>query len=136
MAKVRHAVGGTLDGTVLAAWGLTFKARTDDRRDSPALEIIGRLLAGGARVQAFDPTVAGADARVSRPASRSCPDAYAACRGAAALVVLTEWEEFRWVDFSKVRDEMADAHVVDARNLLDPAALRRMGFSYVGIGRP
>ena len=63
------------------------------------------------------------------------PDPYAACAGAEVLVVLTEWDEFRWVDFGKVRDAMATPHVVDARNLLDPGALRRLGFTYVGIGR-
>ncbi len=133
--KVRRAVGGTLEGKVLAVWGLTFKARTDDRRDSPAVEIVRRLAAAGARVQAFDPTVvepppelpAGVEIRL---------DAYGACEGAVAVVVLTEWEEFRWVDFAKVRDLLAEPHIVDARNLLDPAALRRMGFTYVGIGRP
>jgi UDPglucose 6-dehydrogenase len=135
VAKVRRAAGGTLDGTVLAAWGLTFKARTDDRRDSPAVEIIGRLVAEGARLQVFDPTV-GAAVPEFPTGVEICPDAYSACRGAAALVVLTEWEEFRWLDFSTVRQELAGPHIVDARNLLDPAALRRMGFSYVGIGRP
>ena len=66
---------------------------------------------------------------------RAFPDAYTACDGAAAVVVLTEWDEFRWLDFEKVRDAMASATVVDARNLLDPAQLRRIGFEYTGIGR-
>ncbi len=66
---------------------------------------------------------------------RAFPDAYAACEGAAAAVVLTEWDEFRWLDFAKVRDAMATPVVVDARNLLDPAQLRRIGFEYTGIGR-
>ena len=65
-----------------------------------------------------------------------CADAYAACDGAAAVVVLTEWEELRWLDFAKVRTLLAEPSVVDARNLLDPTALRRMGFAYVGVGRP
>ncbi|HXW39339.1 MAG TPA: UDP binding domain-containing protein, partial [Acidimicrobiales bacterium] len=64
------------------------------------------------------------------------PDAYTACAGASALVVLTEWDEFRWLDFAKVADVMDAAVVVDARNLLDPAQVRRMGFTYTGIGRP
>jgi UDPglucose 6-dehydrogenase len=66
---------------------------------------------------------------------RAYPDAYAACEGAAAVVVLTEWDEFRWLDFAKVRSSMAAPVVVDARNLLDPAQLRRIGFEYTGIGR-
>jgi UDPglucose 6-dehydrogenase len=66
---------------------------------------------------------------------RALPDAYAACDGAAAVVVLTEWDEFRWLEFEKVRDLMTSAVVIDARNLLDPAQLRRIGFEYTGIGR-
>ena len=66
---------------------------------------------------------------------RAFPDAYAACAGASVVVVLTEWDEFRWLDFAKVRDVMATPVVVDARNLLDPAQLRRLGFEYSGIGR-
>ena len=66
---------------------------------------------------------------------RAYPDAYAACEGAAATVVLTEWDEFRWLDFAQVRSTMAAPVVVDARNLLDPAQLRRIGFEYTGIGR-
>jgi UDPglucose 6-dehydrogenase len=63
------------------------------------------------------------------------PDAYSACQGAAAVVVLTEWDEFRWLDFTKVGEALATPVLVDARNLLDPAQVRRLGFSYVGIGR-
>jgi UDPglucose 6-dehydrogenase len=115
----------------VAAWGLTFKARTDDRRDSPALHVIDRLLDRGARVRAFDPTVRGPLDRID-----VCDDPYAACEGAHVVAVLTEWDEFRWLDFRKVRDLMARPSVVDARNLLDSAALRRAGFFYQGIGRP
>jgi UDPglucose 6-dehydrogenase len=108
----------------------------------------------GAVVQAFDPTVEvplGEQSIVveglagrptddgagdgSDPVVRAFPDAYSACRDAQVVVVLTEWDEFRWLDFAKVRDTMAEAVVVDARNLLDPAQLRRIGFEYSGIGR-
>ncbi|HVT77006.1 MAG TPA: UDP-glucose/GDP-mannose dehydrogenase family protein [Acidimicrobiales bacterium] len=128
--KIAFAAGGSLEGKTIAVWGLTFKARTDDTRESPALFIIERLLARGAKVQAFDPM-----------ASRQfddftvCDDAYAAVEGAAALAVLTEWEEFRFVDLTKVRSLMAGTSIVDARNLLDPVAVRRHGFTYDGIGR-
>ncbi|HLI72509.1 MAG TPA: UDP-glucose/GDP-mannose dehydrogenase family protein [Acidimicrobiales bacterium] len=135
VAKVARAVGGSLEGSTVAAWGLTFKAGTDDRRDSPAVEIVRRLVAAGASVQAFDPTVTGAVPELASGVDVRV-DAYAACEGAACLVVLTEWDELRWLDFTKVRDLMGSPTVVDARNLLDPTALRRMGFSYVGIGRP
>jgi UDPglucose 6-dehydrogenase len=134
VSKARDAVGGSLAGRGVAVWGLAFKAGTDDLRSSPAVDISGRLLAEGARIQAYDPAV------------RSCApglpvgiethsDAYAACSGAEVLLVLTEWEEFRRVDFDKVRAQLAEPRIVDARNLLDPGALRRLGFSYVGVGR-
>jgi UDPglucose 6-dehydrogenase len=134
VAKVTNAAGGSLAGRTIAAWGLTFKARTDDRRDSPAVEVVRRLVADGAEVRAFDPTVHGPIPEFPRGVEiRSDP--YAACDGAHCVVVLTEWEELRLLDFTKVRDALATPAVVDARNLLDPAALRRMGFSYVGMGR-
>ncbi len=134
VSKVAAAAGGSLDGAVLAAWGLTFKARTDDRRGSPAVEIVRRLMARGACVRAHDPTVTGAVEGLE--GLEVCADPYAACQGAAALVVLTEWNDYRWIDFSKVADLMARRSVVDARNLLDGNALRRAGFAYWGIGRP
>ncbi len=124
-----------LDGATIAVWGLTFKANTDDRRDSPSLQIAHRLAGLGATVQAFDPTV---DAGTEVPDLQDLQlraDPYAAVAGARVLVVLTEWDEFRWLDFSRVLAAMAEPNIVDARNLLDPAAVRRMGFSYSGIGR-
>lgn len=138
---------GDFAGTVIAVWGLTFKAGTDDLRNSPAVEVALRLAAGGAEVRAFDPTVTvpeGAGA-IPVPAIElpddlegsllAYPDAYSACEGAAAVVVLTEWDEFRWLDFVKVRGALVSPVLVDARNLLDPAQVRRLGFSYTGIGR-
>jgi UDPglucose 6-dehydrogenase len=162
--KIRTAAGldseraGTadeFDGVTVAVWGLTFKAGTDDLRNSPSVEVIRRLVAGGAEVRAYDPTVhvpAGEESTTVEGLSgfdsygdhdeeamarglKAYPDAYAACRGAAVLVVLTEWDAFRWLDFSRVREEMAAPVVVDARNLLDPAQLRRLDFAYQGIGR-
>jgi len=139
VAKVEVAGGGSLDGVTVAVWGLTFKANTDDRRDSPSLQIAHRLAALGATVQAFDPTVAVSDDADDVPADLDglslCGDPYEATTGASVLVVLTEWDEFRWLDLSRVLSVMAAPSVVDARNLLDPAAVRRMGFAYTGIGR-
>ena len=94
-------------------------------------------------VDLFEPAVAGGSASggsgsESDPESgvvRAYSDVYAACEGAVAAVVLTEWDEFRWLDFAKVHSSMATPVIVDARNLLDPAQLRRMGFDYTGIGR-
>ena len=116
----------------MAAWGLAFKARTADLRDSPALEIIRRLVARGARVQAYDPAVGDLP---EDPGVELAADAYAACDGAHVLAVLTEWDEFRWLDFGKVAGAMTNRAVVDARNLLEAAELRRLGFDYQGIGR-
>jgi UDPglucose 6-dehydrogenase len=141
VAKVETASGGSLSGTTVGVWGLTFKANTNDRRDSPSLDIAHRLVALGARVQAFDPTVpagpetAGDNVPDDLAGLVLCSDAYAAVEGAAAVVVLTEWDEFRWLDYSRVLAAMATPSIVDARNLLDPAAVRRIGFTYTGIGR-
>ncbi len=139
-AKVKAQVGGFLEGMTVAAWGLTFKALTDDLRMSPALEVIGQLRAQGAVVRAFDPAVHHGPSAASPDDTRLagieiCSDPYAACEGASVLVVLTEWSEFRRLDFNKVAGLMAATNVVDARNLLDPAGLRRRGFNYCGIGR-
>jgi UDPglucose 6-dehydrogenase len=135
VAKVEVACGGSVDGVAVGAWGLTFKANTDDRRDSPSLQITQRLMALGATVQAFDPTVA-ADLEPEDLVGLSLrADPYEAATGASAIVVLTEWDEFRWLDFRRVLGVMAQPSIVDARNLLDPAALRRLGFTYSGIGR-
>jgi UDPglucose 6-dehydrogenase len=134
--KVERIVGGSLQGCSVAVWGLTFKARTDDLRDSPSLSVIERLLARGAKVRAYDPAVkALPPGVVDLDAVEVCADPYAACNDAAVLVVLTEWDEFRWFDFDKVASALAAPRIVDARNLLDPARLRRRGFEYVGVGR-
>lgn len=133
-AKIAGAAGGDLSGAVVAVWGLTFKAGTDDRRDSPAVDIARRLVDGGAVVRAFDPTVSGPVPEL--PAVAVTGDPLDACEGASVLAVLTEWEQLRWVDFSEVHRRMAEPVIVDGRNLLDPAALRRIGFRYLGIGRP
>ena len=129
--KVARAAGGSLTGVTVGVWGLTFKARTDDRRESPALSVIERLLAAGAVVRAYDPTVHdpvdGIDV---------VDDPYTAADGAAVVALLTEWDEFLWLDFEKVKGAMASPALVDARNLLDPPVLRRLGFTYDGMGRP
>ncbi|MCU0309415.1 MAG: UDP-glucose/GDP-mannose dehydrogenase family protein [Acidimicrobiales bacterium] len=131
--KIRLAGGGSLDGLRVGVWGLTFKANTDDRRDSPAVAIVHRLVAAGAVVRAYDPTVR--DELPEAPGVVVCDDVYAAAEGASVLAVLTEWDEFKWVDLDKVADQVAERRVVDARNLLDRTALLRRGFTHQGIGR-
>jgi len=135
-ARIGQLAGGTLDQAVIAVWGLTFKAGTDDLRDSPAISVVSRLVDSGATVKAYDPTVSGAlPAHFDHLAIEVCDDPYAACAGASVLAVLTEWDEFRWLDFAKVAATMAAPVILDARNLLDPASLRRRGFTYQGLGR-
>jgi UDPglucose 6-dehydrogenase len=149
------STGAQLEDAVIAAWGLTFKADTDDLRESPALKVVGQLLSRGARVQAYDPTVhpeaaAGRSepARGLRQALEAagvtsdqlprfsiCMDATSACAGAAAVMVLTEWDQFRQVDLVRVRDALVSPIMIDTRNVLDPAAVRQLGFQYTGVGR-
>jgi UDPglucose 6-dehydrogenase len=132
--KVRAAVGGSLTDVNVGLWGLTFKADTDDLRDSPAMFVARRLLEEGAIVRAFD-RGAGDRPRELVPGIELCADAYDAATGADAVVLLTEWDEFRWLDFDRVLEAMRGLAIVDARNLLDPAAMRRRGFVYQGVGR-
>jgi UDPglucose 6-dehydrogenase len=133
--KLRDAAGGSLRDVSVGVWGLTFKANTDDLRDSPALVVCRRLLEEGAQVRAYDP--AAGEVAVSRvPGLDVVADPYDAVPGAQLLALLTEWDEFRWLDFARVAEAMAPPRaLVDARNLLDPAAMRRRGFAYQGVGR-
>ena len=135
--KIRNAAGGTLEGKTVGVWGLTFKANTDDLRDSPSLYVIDRLVEMGATVKGYDITQLRTH-RLHHPTLDKielCNDAYAAVDGADVVAVLTEWDEFRWVDFAKVKESMTNPAIVDARNLLDGPPLRNLGFKYMAIGR-
>ncbi len=116
--------------------GLTFKPETDDMRDSPAVPIVARLVEDGAIVRAFDPE--GIDqARPMLPASVVyCRDAMDAVAGADAMVVVTEWNEFRAIAPDRLKSAMRGHVLVDLRNVYDPAAMRAAGFTYHSIGRP
>lgn len=131
--KIVAMAGGSVDGVTIAVWGLTFKANTDDLRESPSIEIINRLAAQGAKMQGYDPAVSGQLDDV--PGLTVVDDPYAATEGASVLAVLTEWDEFKWLDLDKVAEVMSSLRVVDARNLLDRSALLRRGFAYQAIGR-
>jgi len=120
-----------LAGITVAVLGIAFKANTDDTRQSPALEIMKRLVAKGARVKAYDPAVTSVDL----DGIEVVADAYAACEGASAIVIATEWDEFKWLDLDKIAEVVSERNVIDARNLLDRGALRRRGFTYQGVGR-
>ena len=131
--KIRNAAGGSLKDKKIASWGLTFKALTDDLRDSPAVEIVMRLLASGATVSVFDPTVTVAPQGLEAIAVATSP--LEACKDADVIAVLTEWDDFRWVAPEDARSAVRSPNVVDARNLLDRSRWRRAGFEYQGIGR-
>ena len=131
--KIRIAAGGSLAGKVIAAWGLTFKALTDDLRDSPAVEIVSRLIASGAEVTVFDPTQVIAPTGLEKIKIASTP--LAACNGADVIAVLTEWDEFRQISPNDVAGLVRAKKIVDARNLLDKSEWLSAGFEYQGIGR-
>jgi UDPglucose 6-dehydrogenase len=132
--KVGESLAHQLAGSVVAVWGLTFKAETNDLRNSPALEITRRLADRGAKIQAYDPAVQVG--QVGLPEGiKLFDDPYAACENAEALVILTEWDDFRSANFEKVGLGLAKRAVVDGRNILDPATMRDLNFSYVGLGR-
>ncbi|MFC4943299.1 UDP-glucose dehydrogenase family protein [Pseudonocardia sp. GCM10023141] len=134
VAKIRDAVGGSLAGLRIGLLGLTFKAGTDDLRDSPALAVAALLRGEGAELTAFDPgcpvPVAGVTDAVT-----VVGEPLLVAKDAAALVVLTEWPQFRSLDWAAMGAAMAIRIVVDTRNLLDPDVLRRAGLSWVGVGR-
>jgi UDPglucose 6-dehydrogenase len=129
--KVQTIVGGPLEGVRIGVLGLTFKAGTDDLRESPAISILERLLSLGADIRAYDPTVSVSPIAGVEPAG----DAYAAAEGAEVLLVLTEWDEFKWLDLDKLADVMDEHRIVDARNMLDRTAVTQRGFTFDGIGR-
>jgi UDPglucose 6-dehydrogenase len=141
--KVRSAVTGSRNGSLsrvrLALFGLTFKAGTDDVRDSPALGVAALLRQAGAELVAYDPGVppgSHAAGTLDGKLVTLVDDPYEAAAGAAAVVVLTEWAEFRSLDWSRVAAATKGHAVVDTRNLLDPAVVRRAGLSWTGVGRP
>jgi UDPglucose 6-dehydrogenase len=126
---------GTLAGKVVGVWGLAFKPRTDDMREAPAVAIIEGLLAAGAAVRANDPKSTSVAERVFGTRVHLCRRSYDAVEGADALVVATEWNEFREPDFQRVKSLMRHPAVFDGRNIYNPQVLREMGFHYEGIGR-
>ncbi|MEJ7724538.1 MAG: UDP-glucose/GDP-mannose dehydrogenase family protein [Ilumatobacteraceae bacterium] len=141
--KIRTATGGVLEGATIAVLGLTFKAHTDDLRDSPSVAVVSDLVDAGAKVRAYDPTVSAplsaSQLAAIRPVGMEmqlCDSALEACAGADAVAVLTEWPEFADVDLDRLAAVVADGTtVIDARNLLVPETVRAAGLNYVGIGR-
>ena len=132
--KVAAAVGGSVRDKTIAVLGLTFKPNTDDMRDSPSIPLITALQDMGARVRAYDP-VGMEQARKVMPDVAYVPDPYACAEGANALVIVTEWEQFRALDLRRLRQVMADAVLVDLRNIYRGDEVTNHGFAYDSIGR-
>ena len=133
--KVAHALGGELRGKTVAVLGLTFKPNTDDMRESPSIPLITALQDMGAKVRAYDPAgMEQAKPMVSNVAF--CQDAYDCAKGASALVIVTEWEQFRALDFDRLKDIMERPVLVDLRNIYPPEEVARAGFTYESVGRP
>jgi UDPglucose 6-dehydrogenase len=140
--KIVAQYGEDLSGRTLAVWGLAFKPNTDDMREAPSRVIIAELLRRGAKVQAYDPVAADEARRamlevdgLSGDGLGFAPSAMKALKGADALVIITEWKEFRTPDFDEMRDALADQRVFDGRNLYEPTLVRSFGLSYHSIGR-
>jgi UDPglucose 6-dehydrogenase len=131
LETVISLAGGSVDDKVVAVWGLTFKANTDDLRCSPSLKIIEGLVAAGARVRAYDPAISDPIDDIA-----VCADPYSACRDAAVAVVLTEWAEFAEIDLDRAGQVMEQRALADARNLIDPDRAALAGFRYRGLGVP
>jgi UDPglucose 6-dehydrogenase len=123
-----------LEGATIGLLGLSFKPETDDMRDAPSIRLISDLLEAGASIRAYDPAAIPV-AQVMFPGIRYCDDEYDAARGSNAVVVITEWNQFRSLDFERLKAEMREPNVVDLRNIYEPDAVRAAGFKYVSIGR-
>jgi UDPglucose 6-dehydrogenase len=132
--KVLAACGGSLAGKTIAVLGLTFKPNTDDMREAPSLVIVPALAAHGARVRAYDPHGMG-EAKKLLPQLETVSDPYACVAGADAMVILTEWDQFRALDLARVKQSLKTPVVVDLRNIYRPADMAAKGFRYFSVGR-
>ncbi len=135
--KINGHFAGKLKGRTFALWGLAFKPNTDDMREAPSRVLMEALWAAGARVQAYDPQSMGETKRIygARGDLKLCESADAALEGADALVVVTEWQEFRSPDFAKIREALGTPVIFDGRNLYEPRLLESHGFMHYAIGR-
>ena len=135
--KMLRHFDSNLSGRTFALWGLAFKPNTDDMREAPARAIVDALWKAGAKVTAYDPVASDEARRIfgERPDFKLCKSAYEAADGADALLIVTEWQEFRSPDFDRLRQILKAPLIFDGRNIYDPAILSRFGFTYYGIGR-
>jgi len=135
--KEYFAPQGGVKGKTLALWGLAFKANTDDMREAAAINIINALTEAGMKVRAFDPVAADNARRIfqDNPLVEIVDDQYGVCDGAQALLVVTEWNQFRNPDFDRIKSLLTAPLLFDGRNLYSPAAMGSRGFAYFCIGR-
>jgi len=131
--KARHMLGN-LRGKTIGVLGLSFKPNTDDMREAPSVHIIGRLQEEGSRIKAYDPQATANASKILRSVEL-CHDPYEVARDSDALVLLTEWEEFKSLDLPRIKRLLRQPVVIDGRNVFDPARMRALGFSYVGVGQ-
>ncbi len=134
LPRIEAHLGGLRD-KVVAVWGLAFKPRTDDMREAPALALIEAMLERGADVRAYDPKAVASAERALGDRVTLCARSYDAVKGADALVVVTEWPEFREPDFPRMKSLMRRPAIFDGRNIYNPQAVRELGFHYQGVGR-
>jgi UDPglucose 6-dehydrogenase len=132
--KLEQALGG-VSGKIIGVLGLSFKPNTDDTRYSPSLDIIKMLIAKGATVQAYDPQAMEAS-KAEVPELNLCKNPYEVAEGVDALLLATEWNEFKFLDFERVKASMRGKIILDGRNIWDAKELRDMGFTYDGMGLP
>jgi UDPglucose 6-dehydrogenase len=133
--KLTKALGGSVKGARIAVWGLAFKAKTDDMREAPSLTLIDQALDAGAKIVAHDPVAMEEAKRRLGDRVDYAEDNYEALAGADALVVVTDWNEYRHPDFGRIKATLKRPVVVDGRNLYDPAKMQQLGFTYASIGR-
>jgi UDPglucose 6-dehydrogenase len=137
---VSHYEGeSALAGKTFAVWGLSFKPNTDDMREAPSIEIIDELVSNGASIKAYDPEAIEVARKVFSKVEANiefCRSSFSALEGADALIIVTEWNEFRRPNFNKITAALNEPVIFDGRNLFEPTKMRRLGFTYYSIGRP
>jgi UDPglucose 6-dehydrogenase len=133
--RVQEAIGEDLDGKVVAVLGLSFKPETDDMRESSSIPLVSALVESGAKVQAFDPVAMDNAREILPDGVEYCKDSYDAADGADAMIIVTEWNQFRSLDMERVRSLLRQPVVVDLRNLYDPTRMKEQGFKYSSVGR-
>jgi UDPglucose 6-dehydrogenase len=133
-AKIKKHFGA-LKGKTVAVWGLAFKPRTDDMREAPAIPLIEALIAAGATVQAYDPEAIKVARGIFGNKVTFASNNYDALRGADCLAIVTEWNEFRRPDFTRMRSLMRSAVIFDGRNIFTPDEMKQSGFRYYSVGR-